>query len=580
MNKKRILFITEASYLRTGFATLGRELLKRLYKSGKYEIAEFGIYGYPDDPQSLQFPWMFYGNMPGSVRDKQGQHPNSNFKQETQLYNSNPMNQFGNWRFNDVALDFKPHIVLDIRDPWHLHAHDSPLRKYFNIIYQPTVDSSPQKTQWLAFLQEVEGVFTYSDWGTDVLEREGGGKINVLGRTGIGVDFDIYKPLSDKLARRQRFGLTDDTILVGFFARNQKRKLFPDLCQAFRLFLDTCKEKGNDALANRSYLYFHTSYPDIGWDFPTLLKEHGLAHKVYFTYVCRKCKFFFPSFFQDARTMCPHCGDFSAGLPNTQAGVTEEILASIYNMLDVYVQYSISEGFGNPIVEAAACGVPVMICDHTGMRDFPKTLKAIPIKNGHEFKELETHAYRYYPDNNDLVAKLYKFLTLPKQLRQKQGYETGRMVRKNYDWDKIASQWIKVLDEIPSKKPWNSPPDLHQVNYNIPDNLSNEDFVNWCLVNVAGEPEYVNTFVGASLLKDLNYEVQLAIHEKSYLTDMSYFSDKPNTVRFDRKKLAEYCEQKCLARNQLEQLRVKTVNIPTPWHIQIAHERMELLRNG
>ena len=45
MNKKKVLFVSEASYLNTGYATYSREVLKRLHATGKYELAEFSIYG-------------------------------------------------------------------------------------------------------------------------------------------------------------------------------------------------------------------------------------------------------------------------------------------------------------------------------------------------------------------------------------------------------------------------------------------------------------------------------------------------------------------------------------------------------
>ena len=38
--------------------------------------------------------------------------------QERKIYDSNPNNAFGLWRFNHVVLDFKPDIVLTYRDPW------------------------------------------------------------------------------------------------------------------------------------------------------------------------------------------------------------------------------------------------------------------------------------------------------------------------------------------------------------------------------------------------------------------------------------------------------------------------------
>ena len=48
MNKKKVLFVSEASYLNTGYATYSREVLKRLHATGKYELAEFSTYGTED----------------------------------------------------------------------------------------------------------------------------------------------------------------------------------------------------------------------------------------------------------------------------------------------------------------------------------------------------------------------------------------------------------------------------------------------------------------------------------------------------------------------------------------------------
>jgi hypothetical protein len=39
MTKKKILLVNEASYLATGFAVYGHEILTRLHKTDKYDIA-------------------------------------------------------------------------------------------------------------------------------------------------------------------------------------------------------------------------------------------------------------------------------------------------------------------------------------------------------------------------------------------------------------------------------------------------------------------------------------------------------------------------------------------------------------
>jgi hypothetical protein len=77
MAKKRILFIGEASFLSTGFATYYRELLPKLAATGKYEIAELGSYASQNDPRIQSFiqgRWKFYGVLPSTQEENQAYH--------------------------------------------------------------------------------------------------------------------------------------------------------------------------------------------------------------------------------------------------------------------------------------------------------------------------------------------------------------------------------------------------------------------------------------------------------------------------------------------------------------------------
>lgn len=191
------------------------------------------------------------------------------------------------------------------------------------------------------------------------------------------------------------------------------------------MILDKCKENGNDDLYNRSYLYLHTTYPDIGWEIPELLKEHGVASKTITTYRCAECGHAEPSFYNSSVAFCPRCGKYALGFPSTEKGVSREFLAQVYNLFDVSIQYSIAEGQGLPIVEAASCAVPVMVVNYSAMEDAVNKLGATPIDVIRLFREAETNSYRAYPDNNDLVEKLYNFAKLPVSLRKKKGFETS-----------------------------------------------------------------------------------------------------------------------------------------------------------
>jgi len=49
--KPKILWVNEASFLRTGFSTIGWQVIKRLQATGKYDIVELGSYAHQNDPR-------------------------------------------------------------------------------------------------------------------------------------------------------------------------------------------------------------------------------------------------------------------------------------------------------------------------------------------------------------------------------------------------------------------------------------------------------------------------------------------------------------------------------------------------
>ena len=54
--------MSECHQMASGFGTYAKQLLPRLARTGKYELAEFAAYGHPDIEGT--FDWTFYGNLP------------------------------------------------------------------------------------------------------------------------------------------------------------------------------------------------------------------------------------------------------------------------------------------------------------------------------------------------------------------------------------------------------------------------------------------------------------------------------------------------------------------------------------
>jgi glycosyltransferase involved in cell wall biosynthesis len=501
--KKRVLMVGEASYTYSGFGVYTNEVMKRLAATNKYELAELASYGMVNDSRDKDVGWRIYAN---AVRDNDPR---------LDWYKSRTTNQWGEWRFDRVCLDFKPDIVIDIRDPWMLEwEKDSPFRPFFHLVWMPTCDSEPSQEQWIDSYKEADGIFTYTDWNLDVLKREGNGKIKLQCAAPPGTNLDIFKPAPNKAKQKEKMGLSPGMNIIGTVMRNQRRKLYPDILDGFRKFIENCHEQGLHELAQRTYLYIHTSYPDAGWDFPKLLKESQISHKVIFSYLCRACGKWFAGPFQDAMATCIHCGNIgSAVLPNVASGVSTEILADIMKCFDLYIQLSICEGAGMPQMEAASCGVPSMGMPYSATKDILDKTGGIYVNIAKRYLEIETQAYRMMPDNTSLANEIMKFFTASIDKREKLSRQARYACENFYNYDNTAKIWENYLDSVQLiglQGKWDSAPiNAHDIPQQIPPDLTHEQFITFIYNDVLHQPELRYTYQALKLITELNLGVSI-----------------------------------------------------------------------
>ena len=523
MRKKRILFCSEATFLNTGYATYTREILNYLHSTGKYEIAEMAAYGQRNDPRANNIPWRYYGVQPNVDCEPKAS------QEELNMYSASGTNQFGEWIFEHVCLDFLPDFVCDIRDFWMLDfAERSPFRNYFNWVVMPTVDARPQARQWVSTYASADACLTYSDWAGGVLESQSGGKIKYYGSAPPSAH-PAYSPVADKTMHKIKYGIDPEYRIIGTVMRNQRRKLYPDLFEAFRKFLDKSKSK-------KYYLYCHTSYPDLGWDIPELLLEHDLSAHVLFTYICPDTKKPFPSFFQDAVAQSPFTGRWGATLSNVKNGASYEDLSAIQNLFDLYTQYANCEGFGLPYVEAAACGVPVCGTDYSAMESEIRKLEGYPIKPAGLYKELETGCLRAVP-NNDLAAEYFLkfFEEYTEDDRKMIGERTRKNFEKHFQWHMSGSQWEKIFDELqikPIETTWASKPKILQpAPMPKEEELKKVNAVSqakFLILNVLRDPSKLNTFFESRLVRDITYKTSTSSTGGMYFNESSQAFDALN----------------------------------------------------
>ncbi len=459
------------------------------------------------------------------------------------------------WKFESVALDFRPDFVVDVRDWWHLeHQERSPFRPFFRWAIMPTVDAAPQADEWMATYLSADAVFSYSDWGLSLLEKQGGGRVKTVASAPPGADLVTLRPAPDKKAHKAQMGLPADALVVGTIMRNQKRKLYPDLISSFATFLRTAPP----GLARRTYLYLHVSHPDVGWDIPALLREHGVGGRTLLTYACSGCGVSYPSFYQDARAHCRGCGEFRSMLPTTQTGVARSVLNNVLNFFDVYVQYASNEGFGMPQVEAAACGVHVMAVDYSAMSDVVRKLKGTPLAVLALARDADTGCDRAIPDNADLVAKLVRHLSLPESVRTKLGHDARKAAEAHYDYDFTAKTWMDHFDAaaVPDHSlTWDSPPRFHTPPAVVPGGMSDSQFVRWGITHLAGRPDLADGHLALRMMRDLQWESTVGNLSKSSFSELSWLGVNARRAKYGRDDAVSELMEMCGRRNVWEQNR-------------------------
>lgn len=520
--KKRILMVSESSVLSSGYGVYTKELLTRLNKIEDFEVAELACFIEQDDPRLKDIPWRVYANKPSELDH-----------QIFNLYKSDKSNEFGSFTFNQVCLDFKPTHVIDIRDFWMFsYQAYSPFRDYYNWLIMPTVDAYPQNKEWIDYFKRADLVLNYSEFGRIVLEKQCPSL--KFGEIASPAASDSFKKM-DKSKIRRKFNIDENCMIIGTVMRNQRRKLFPDL---LKLFSQLLSEIDRDDV----YLYCHTGFPDLGWSFPELILEHGLSDKILFTYKCENCKNIETSFFHDAVKQCRRCKYISSKISCTSYPVTEDELAEIYNMFDIYVQYANSEGFGMPVVEAAKCGLPIVATYYSAMQSTIDNLEQFGVEPIHLLKEAETGCNRAIPNNEETLNILKLMLsTNGRIIIDDAGAKSLELANSVYNWDKTALVWENAIRETSknnrrwddNKRIFNPSPmlDIHGP-------LNQANFL---VCEVLGRPDWIGTFIWQRLINDLTYKSRIGNMHNGFYFNENHENDQLNRVPFSFKDAYDEC---------------------------------------
>jgi glycosyltransferase involved in cell wall biosynthesis len=545
-DKKRILLVSEFSLLNTGFSVMAYDVLSRLHNSGKYEVAELASYVSDDDPRINQLPWKVYPVIPSHSK-----------KEEMERYHREYQTaQFGGLRFESAVNHFKPDIVFSYRDYWHDEfITKSPSRPYYTYIWSACIDSEPPRDEWMATFSTVDLLTSYTQWGLNVLRKYGGGKLNVSNLdTMPGVDIETFKPM-DRAKIRAEYGIPQDANIIMTVMRNQPRKLFPSIMSAFANALDNLYSMGLDSIADKTYLYLHTGNPDCGFDIPKEMIRYGIGNRVIVTYYCQTCKQSTPGFYAGDRKYCPKCRAKACAMANTSNGSTREELAKIYNLADLYLQYSVAGALEIPIIEAKACGVPVVSVEYAAPYELARLgggYGQVKMAGWKQESVRETSQIRGVPDDKHLEEILTSFLQEGSEKRELMRELARDTAEKYHSSDGFAKKWDEIFSSIPNKNPfrWFATP-KHSNYINLQSNgaydafractIASEAFTKGCMqgspFQMAAISDVMNknaAFTGNEIdLEKLNNIANKEVFDRNNFEQNRYFSNvkKKTTVQ-------------------------------------------------
>lgn len=235
-----------------------------------------------------------------------------------------------------------------------------------------------------------------------------------------GVSGETYKPL-DKAECRKELSLPDDQFIVLMVAANQSfpsRKGFPEALAAFKAF----HLEHPDSL-----LYLHTTRKPRGqaWDGIELdLLVHNLG--------LDDCVRFAEEY------------SLVLGLPDTE-------MAKVYNAANVLLSASMGEGFGVPIIESQACGVPVITTRFSSMTELTfNGVTVAPVQMA--YTALNT--WMAVPSTQGITAALEYIHQRPVEESQRASIAGRQAILKDYSWPVVMECWREFLERVESgKKP-------------------------------------------------------------------------------------------------------------------------------
>lgn len=317
----KVLTISDSPNIFSGLARVHRHVIDALVENG-HSVLPCSWYGYDHDTlQLIQMKKL----KPPAIYYKSGEA-------EIQM-----LALYKRKRDSDLAALYEivkmaqPDMIVTVGDYWdfyYMQALKIKCDYAFKWVPYLTIETDEIDDNLKSMFRYADAIIVPTKYGKDVLASETDKPIHVVG---YGVDSAFYRKGDEERAALREARDCTDKIRFITVAQNTSRKSLPILMQAVRIICHRDPER-------KMQFYVHSNINGVDpqekslFDLPSIAKKLGVEDW-----------FVFP---EDCTSIF--------GAPS------DSVICDEYNASDFFITPSICEGFGLPLVESMACGLPIV----------------------------------------------------------------------------------------------------------------------------------------------------------------------------------------------------------------------------
>jgi glycosyltransferase involved in cell wall biosynthesis len=350
---------------------------------------------------------------------------------------------YGEYYIDRLVEQEKPDALIMVEDIWAMQNWRN--REWWNkfpCVVHTTLDSMPILPVAFEVAAKTPYFYSWADFATKAMKAQGAAHVKTLHGC---VNSTVFRRLSDERRKeiRRQNNIPEDAYCFGMLSRNQLRKSFPNIIEAYALY----KKKHPEQVTR---LLFYTHYGE-GWDIPARCKEFGVdENEVLCTYKCRASGDYLimPYIGQDANN--PRNGaQKSLVTANVSNGLTEEQVNDWYNVLDCYIHAFTSGGQERGIQEAKLAELVTLVTNYSCGEDccVPEAY-TLPLEFA-TYREDGTQFIKATTSPQSIVAQLEEFHSWTQEKRREWGAAARQWALDNYSIKVIGAKMEALLDSLP-----------------------------------------------------------------------------------------------------------------------------------